>query len=73
LINRNKNQTKRKYIPDLRIGMIPVRELNWLLTLARKDREDRTALSLWRLASDCVVDGFFAKAADGMMFEVGGG
>lgn len=63
-----------KYIPNLRVGMIPMGILNRLLTLAGKDREDRTTLTLLScLASDCIIDGFFAKAADGMMLEVGSG
>ena len=53
--------------------MIPMGILNWLLTLAREHREDRTALTFSRLASNRVVDSFFAKAADRMMLEVSSG
>jgi hypothetical protein len=43
--------------------MIPVGILNWPLTLAREHREDRTALTLSRLSSHCVIDGIFAKSS----------
>jgi len=72
-INRCQNPTQRHYIPNLKVGMIPVGILNWPLTLAREHREDRMALTLSRLSSHCVIDSVFAKAADGMMLEVGGG